>query len=319
MILAGDVGGTKVALALVEGSGDDLRIRRRDRFETAAHDGLGEIARSFLERGAERPDRAAFGIAAPVLGRSVEMTNVAWTVDADALAVELGVQRVELLNDVAAAALGADLVAPAGLEPLREGRPRGSTTALIAAGTGLGAAFIARGAGGPRVFAPRTPLEDDLLAFLRLRFPDHVSLERVVSGPGILAIYEFLRDSGREEEPGWLAERLASSDDRGDAISRTALDDEAPICRRTIDVFAACYGAAAGDLALAGLALAGVRLGGGIARDILPLLRSGPFLEAFDAKGRMRDLLADVPVHVVVDPDAPILGAASWATLAEAA
>lgn len=325
MILAGDVGGTKVALALLEPAGTGFRIGRRARFATADHDGLEAVARAFLDQGAERPDTAAFGVAAPVLDPPVRMTNLGWELDPDALAWSLGVERVELLNDVAATALGIDLLGPGSLEPLHEGRPRGPTTALVAAGTGLGAALLTGAGGRPRVlpgegghasFAPRSALDDELLAFLRARFPDHVGVERVVSGPGILAIYDFLRESGREEEPDWLADRLSAAGDRAEAISRAALAGEAGICRATMALFAGSYGAAAGDFALAGLALGGVRLSGGIARDILPLLRAGPFLEAFRAKGRMRPLLEDVPIHVVVDSDAPLLGAARRATLA---
>ena len=323
MILAGDVGGTKVALALVDPSGDGFRIHREARYETAAHDGLASVARAFLEGAEERPDVAAFGVAAPIVGDPVTMTNADWTLDREALADEIGVGRIELLNDVAAAALGVGLLGPGGLEPLHAGRPRGSTTLLVAAGTGLGAALLDETGGRPRVlpgegghqaFAPRRPLEDELLAFLRGRFPDHVSVERVVSGPGIPAIYHFLLESGREEEPAGLARRLAAAPDRAEAISGAALAGEGGICRATMEVFAGCYGSAAGDLALAGLALAGVRLSGGIARDILPILRAGPFLEAFRAKGRMRALLENVPVHVVVDPSAALLGAARWVT-----
>lgn len=328
MILAGDVGGTKVALALVEQVAGGFRIGRRARFETAEYGGLAAIARRFLAEAGARPEVAAFGVAAPIVGEAVEMTNTDWTLEAGALAEELGIGRVELLNDVAAAALGVELIGPEDLASLSEGAPRGSTAALVAAGTGLGTAFLVEtdagprilpGEGGHRAFAPRNALEDELLAFLRVRFPDHVSVERAVSGSGILAIYDFLKESGREEEPGWLADRLAAGGDRAETISRAALDGEAAICRATMEVFAGCYGSAAGDLALAGLSLRAVWLGGGIARDILPLLRAGPFLEAFRAKGRLGKLLEDVPVSVVLDPSAPLLGAARWATLADQA
>ena len=142
-----------------------------------------------------------------------------------------------------------------------------------------------------------------------------VELQRVVSGPGILSIYDFLRDTGRYEEPDWLAERLAAAEDRGVEISRSALAGDAAICAATLELFARCYGAVAGDFVLAALALGGVYLAGGIAPDILPVLRGGGFLEAFRAKGRMRELLAEVPVSVIVDPLAPLLGAARRATL----
>lgn len=328
MILAGDVGGTKVALALVEPSNvghgkGGFHIRREARFETSEYESLAAVLREFLA--GEPADAACFGVAAPILsGSPIEMTNLDWTLDEDRLAAEIGIERVSFINDLAATALGIDALHPDAFAALHEGAPRGDTAALIAAGTGLGMAILTSAGGSPQVmpsegghqaFAPRTDLESELLASLRRRHPDHVSVERVVSGPGIQAIYEFLKESGREEEPPWLAERLAASEDRSVEISRAALAGEAPICVAALETFAGCYGAAAGDLALAALALRGIYVGGGIAPDILPILRAGPFMDAFRAKGRMGDLLIDVPVFVLVDPLAPLLGAARWAAM----
>lgn len=323
MILAGDVGGTKVALALVEPGNGRFRVRREARFETSDYGNLAAVLREFL--GGEQADAACFGVAAPILhGSPIAMTNLDWTFDEDRLAEEIGIERVSFINDLEAAALGIDALDADGFAALHEGAPRGDTAALIAAGTGLGMAILTGEGGSPLVlpsegghqaFAPRTDLESELLAFLRGRHPEHVSAERVVSGPGIQAIYEFLKESGREEEPPWLAERLAVSEDLSVEISRAALAGETPICEAALDVFAGCYGAAAGDLALAALALRGIYVGGGIAPDILPFLGAGPFMDAFRAKGRMGDLLADVPVLVIVEPLAPLLGAARWATL----
>jgi glucokinase len=178
-----------------------------------------------------------------------------------------------------------------------------------------GSPLVLPSEGGHQTFAPQSDVEDALLAFLRSHHPEHVSAERVVSGPGIQSIYDFLRESGREEEPRWLAERLAAAEDRSVAISLAALAGESALCVSALDLFARCYGAVAGDFALATLALGGVYLAGGIAPDILPVLRAGSFLEGFRAKGRMRDLLAEVPISVIVDPLAPLLGAARKATL----
>lgn len=325
MILAGDVGGTKVALALVEHGEGGFRVLREARYPAEDFDGLVPVVETFLANGGERPDRACFGVAAPIVNQSVAMTNLDWKLDHGRLADAVGIPRVAIINDLVAATYGIDVLGPDGLEVLRDGEPRGVTAGLIAAGTGLGMAIFSEDADSPRVlpsegghqgFAPRNPLEDELLVFLRSRFPSHVSVERVVSGPGIEAIYAFLVESGRETEPAWLAERLAASADRSEEISTLALAGEAAICEAAMDTFVGCYGAAAGDLALAALALRGVYLGGGIAPATLPLLRDGGFLEAFAAKGRYRGLLEQVPIRVVLDLRAPLLGAARYATLA---
>ena len=324
MILAGDVGGTKVALALVEHGEGGFRILREERYATEDFDGLVSVVERFLADAGERPDRACLGVAAPIVDETAVMTNLDWELDGERISHATGIPRVMLINDLAAAAQGIDMLAPEGIETLSEGEPQGPTAALIAAGTGLGMAILTRiggqdavlsSEGGHQAFAPGTPLEEDLLAFLRGRFPDHVSVERVVSGNGIEAIYAFLRETGREEEPPWLAERLAASADRSEEISRIAISGEAAICEATMDAFMRCFGSAAGDLALTALALRGVYLAGGIAPAILPLLRDGRFLEAFRAKGRLRDLLERVPVAVVLDSQAPLLGAARRATL----
>jgi glucokinase len=324
VILAGDVGGTKVALALVEHGEAGFRIRSQERYATADFDALAPVVRTFLETTGARPDRACFGVAAPIADETVAMTNLDWELDESRLSGATGIPRVTLINDLAAAAWGIGALSADGVATLSEGEPHGSTTCLIAAGTGLGMAIVSRSAGreivlpsegGHQGFAPSDSLQEDLLSFLRVRFPDHVSVERVVSGDGIEAIYAFLRESGREAEPPWLAERMAASDDRSEEISRIALAGEAAICEAAMDVFVRCYASAAGDLVLMAMALGGVYLGGGIAPGTLPLLGDGRFLDAFRAKGRFRDLLERVPVKVVMDLGAPLLGAARRATL----
>ena len=322
MILAGDVGGTKVALAIVERRGDRFRVVREARYSTADFDGLEPVVRRFLAAGGERPERACFGVAGPVVDDPVTMTNLDWAIDRERLAKAIGVPRTEIINDVAAAAWGVDALGPDDLAALREGVARGPTAGLVAAGTGLGTAIVTEVGGRPLVlpsegghqgFAPRDDVEVELLAFLRSRFPGPVSVERVVSGPGIEEIYAFFLESGREAEPVWLAERLAAGADRSEEISKVALAGEAGICEATMRVFARCYGAAAGDFALAALALRAVYLGGGIAPAILPILRSRGFLEAFRGEGKPRELLDGVPVRVVLDQRAPLVGAARCA------
>lgn len=326
MILAGDVGGTKVALAMVERRGERFRIVREERYPTAAFDGLAPAVRRFLATGAERPERACFGVAGPIVDDPLTMTNLDWEIDRERLAEAIGIPGTVIINDLAAAAWGVGALEPDALATIREGESRGPTAGLVAAGTGLGTAILTEvegrqhvlpSEGGHQGFAPRGDLEEELLAFLRRRYPSHVSVERVVSGAGIEAIYDFLLESGREVEPAWLAERLAASADRSEEISKTALAGEAPICAAAMSAFARCYGAAAGDFVLAALALRAVYLGGGIAPAILPILRSGGFLEAFRGESRLRGLLDRVPVRVVLDSGAPLLGAARYATRAE--
>jgi glucokinase len=325
VILAGDVGGTKVALAIVERRGEGLRIVREERFPTAEFDGLAAVVRRFLAAGGERPDRACFGVAGPIVDDPVTMTNLDWEIDRDRLAEGIGIPATAIINDLAAAAWGVDVLESDAQETLQEGEERGPTACLVAAGTGLGTAILTEAGGRPHVlpsegghqgFAPRGAFEEELLAFLRARFPLHVSVERVVSGAGVEAIYGFLLESGREVEPAWLGERLAASADRSEEISRAALAGEAAICEATMDAFARCYGAAAGDFALASLALRAVFLGGGIAPAILPILRAGGFLEGFRGESRLRELLERVPVRVVLDTGLPLLGAARYATFA---
>lgn len=325
MILAGDIGGTKVNLALFERRGDGLERVREDRFSTARHAGLTAVVREFLERGGETVEQACFGVAGPVLGETIELTNAGWKVDRTALRAAIGVDHVEFLNDLEATAYGIDALAPDQLTTLVAGEERGPTRALIAAGTGLGMA-IATGAGesgrvlssegGHADFAPRGADQVALFEWLHERF-GHVSIERVVSGPGIHATYRFLVETGRAAEPAWLTERLAESEDPSAAISDAALAGDAPAAEAAMDLFVACYAAAAGNLVLTAMALGGLYVGGGIAPRILPLLeRDSAFARAFRDKGRLEEILAEVPVRVILEPRTALLGAARRALLA---
>ncbi|MGH7559233.1 MAG: glucokinase [Gemmatimonadota bacterium] len=329
LVLAGDVGGTKLNLGLARTRGEGVEVIAEERYESDDFDGLAAAVRSFLEeRGKDlsggRIEQACFGVAGPVLGERSVLTNLPWRLDEGTLERELGIEEILFLNDLEATAYGLSTLSEDGLSTLHPGRVRGSTRAVIAAGTGLGGAILSEVDGWPRAlptefghvdFAPRDDEEWALLAFLRARH-GRVSVERVVSGPGIVAIYEFLRDTGREKEPRWLAERLAGSDERGPVISEAALRSEAPICEAALARFVSAYGAAAGNLALSCLALGGIYVGGGIAPEILPALQDGTFRGAFRDKGRLRDLLTDVPIHVILEPRAALLGAAQRAIMA---
>lgn len=325
MILAGDVGGTKAILALAEHRDGGLEIVRERSYATREHAGLAAIVRAFLAEGGESVDRAALGLACPVVGGRCEMTNLGWTVERGALGDALGIERLAILNDLEATAYGIDDLPPDRIATVHAGVERSPTRALLAAGTGLGAAIATRIDGrllvlpteaGHVDYAPRTPDEVALMEWLRATH-GRVSFERVVSGPGLHAVYRFLRDTGRAEEPPWLAERIDGTGDPSAVISEVALEGGAEICERALGMFAAAYGAAAGNLALASLALGGVYLGGGIAPKILPALDGDGFVDAFVGKGRMEDLVADVPVRVILEPRTALIGAARYALLTD--
>lgn len=328
LVLAGDVGGTKINLALATTGADGVEILAEDRYESDEHDSLESVVRAFLEAHgalAGRPvERACFGVAGPVLGDEANLTNLPWSVDADELERDLGIGDTLFLNDLEATAYGLTTLPADRLATIHAGRSHGSTRAVIAAGTGLGAAILSDAGGQPRAlpteaghvdFAPRDDEEDALLEWLRSRH-GRVSLERVVSGPGLVAIYEFLRDTGRRDEPSWLAERLAATEHKGEVISSASLAGEAAICEEALARFVSAYGAAAGNLALSCLSLGGVYVGGGIAPDILPALLDGRFRGAFQDKGRLREILAHVPLQVILEPRAALLGAAQRALMA---
>jgi len=322
MLLAGDVGGTNLRLALYELAGGALVERRRARVPTRDVSGLVEAAAAFVggETGLEG---AAFGVAGPVRDGKAEGTNVAFAIDAAAIRDELGVPAV-VLNDLEANAWGIAELAPGDFEVLNRGEadPRGNG-ALISAGTGLGEAILFRtpsgfvpmpSEGGHASFAPRNDEEIELLRTLRLRH-GHVSWERVVSGPGLGTLYRFERQLSGAAEPEWLAREIAASGDAAPVVSRAALDETDPVCQRTLHRFVSLFGAEAGNLALKALATGGVWVGGGIAPKILPLLRDG-FFTAFTAKGRFAPVLARIPIRVVRNDSCAILGAARAAARA---
>jgi glucokinase len=316
-ILAGDVGGTKTNLGLFE-AGPPPRPLRLETLSSRAFGTFEDMLAAFLAAGGPAVAAAAFGIAGPVRGGVADPTNLAWTVDAARLSERLGLATVTLLNDLEATAWALDALGPDGAAVLLEGAPGASgNQAIIAAGTGLGEAMLLREGGrstpiaseaGHADFAPHTDLEIDLLRHLRKRF-GRASYERVLSGPGLLNVYEFLRDTGGGEEPRWLSEALAQGDPAA-VISRAAQEGRSETCVRALELFAGAYGAEAGNLALRALATGGVFLGGGIAPKILPWLRGEPFRRGFLDKGRLSRIVEATPVKVILDDRAALLGAA---------
>jgi glucokinase len=323
MLLAGDIGGTKTNLAFFEVEGERLKPVAAGTFSSREHASLDEIVRQFVSAHSLRVKYACFGIAGPVRHGRCEATNLAWVVDAHQLARELAIETITLINDLEANAYGIAVLEPKDFVVLNEGVPdEGGNAAVIAAGTGLGEAGLYwdgkqhrafAGEGGHADFAPRSALEIELLRYLLTQF-EHVSYERVLSGPGLYNIYKFLRDTGRGEEPAWLTEEICQHDPSA-AISQAALAGKCALCMQALDLFVALYGAKAGNLALTIMAAGGVFVGGGIAPKILEKLTDGTFMAAFTAKGRLKPVLEAMPVRVILNDKTALLGAARCAYL----
>ena len=321
MILAGDVGGTKTHLALYEpGSSVRAPVLER-RLPSREYATLEALVRDFLAGAPELPGRAVLGIAGPVVEQQIEATNLPWRIGAAALSAELGGAPVLLINDLETTAWGLPLLDGEEIETLHTGTPRPGNRALIAAGTGLGEALLiwdgetwrpCASEGGHTDFAPRDALEDELLLWLRARH-GRVSYERILSGPGLANLYRFFAATGRGSASPDIAARFEAAVDPAAVVSGAALDGSCGRARLALERFVSIYGAEAGNLALKALAVNGIFLGGGIAPRILPLLRSGGFLEALHDKGRMGPVLARIPVTVLCDDRAALWGAARLA------
>jgi glucokinase len=323
VILAGDIGATNTRLAWFEVSNGALVPGVARTYPSRQQASLDAIVATFLTEVPGRIRQACLGIAGPVREGRVEATNLPWVVDARSLARGLGLDRVLLVNDLEANAWGLAVLPDADFAELQPGRaaPTGNA-AVVSAGTGLGEAGLVwdgrrhrpvASEGGHADWAPQDELQMALWRFLRAEV-GHVSVERVLSGPGLHNIYRFLRDGQGLAEPGWLTEALRS-EEPAPLISRVGLAGQAEICVRALGLFVAIYGAEAGNLGLRLLATAGVYLGGGIAPRILQALRSPGFLDAFAGKGRLRPLLEEIPVRVVLNDQAALVGAARRAAL----
>lgn len=321
MILAGDIGGTHTRIALFEETAGKLSMSLERIYPSRDHKGLDEILSLFLSDQQASIDRVCFGVAGPVIHDQVSTPNLPWVVEAVKLAHEIGVPQVSLINDLMAHASGVDDLAEEEFVALNKMDRQAGNAALIAAGTGLGEAGIYWDGvrrwpfpceGGHCDFAPRNDLEIALLEYL-LKKLGRISYERVLSGQGLKNIYDFLRDSGRAEEPLWLRQELASAADPVAVISQNGLLGKAGICELALDVFVSVYGAEAGNLALKIMATGGVFVSGGIAAKILARLGSGAFLQAFVAKGRLQPVLERIPVKVIVNDRVGLIGAARYA------
>lgn len=316
-LLAGDIGGTKTLLRVNTAEG----VLQKS-YPSAGHAGLAEMLDEFLrEAGNMRISAACFALAGPVSGRQVQLTNLPWQVDADAIAARFAIPRVMLINDFEAVGHGIAALQAGDMFTLQAGEPQSQGARLVVgAGTGLGVAWLtwAHGRyvvhpseGGHMDFAPADELQHQLLVYLQQRY-GHVSYERIVSGPGLYAIFEFLRDSRHAAPSAHLIAAMAEGDAAA-AITQSALHEDEIIARMALDLFVSIYGAFTGNLALAALPRGGIFVAGGIAAKIVPALRHGSFMRAFRDKGRYVDLLETLPLHIITNPTVGLLGAAGLA------
>jgi glucokinase len=316
MLLAGDIGGTKTLLGLFDEARPRPRLITRRSYETNAYDSFGAILDVFKhDVGNSFPmSAAAAGVAGPVIGDRAALTNIDWDISSAEIAERCSTKRVRLLNDLEAMANSVEVLTPDELVVLQEGVPRADGNAVaIAAGTGLGEAYLHRvngrlrpvaSEGGHADWAARTDPEIGLLSMLRSEY-GRAEVEHVLSGPGLRNIHRFTHH-GQDCD----AVRGVPPDEAPAAISKAALEGTCPSCVEALSMFVSAYGAEAGNLALCGVATAGVYVGGGIAPKILPALQDGRFIEAFSVKGVMTELLSKMPVKVIVNSEAGLLGAA---------
>ena len=323
MILAGDIGGTNTRIALFREDAGRLHMAVDRIYPSRQHKGLEEIVSLFIKSEHANVERACFGVAGPVLDGQARISNLAWTVDAASLAKVLGLDKVRLINDLAAHASGIDGLQPEDLIPLNRAEPVEGNAALIAPGTGLGEAGLFwngkhrvpfASEGGHADFAPRNDLEIALHKYLRGKY-GRVSYERVLSGPGLKNVYDFLLDSGLEQEPADLRDELKDASEPQAVISHYGVAGKYPICERALEICVGVCGAEAGNLALRFLAVAGVFLSGGVSIKILPKLQEPLFMQAFLDKGRLRPLLEKIPINVVTNEAVGLIGAAHYAWL----
>ena len=320
MILAGDVGGTKVHLALYDFSDGKLTYTRDNQYPARNYSGLEEIVKEFL--GTNEATAACFGVPGPVRAGRLRLTNLPWTLDSRELSTDLRIQHVFLINDLEANGYGVAELSSDQIYTLSEGDPgQLGNRALIAAGTGLGEGILAWNGrmhvpypseGGHTDFGPRTEDEIELLRFLKRKYNGRVSYERVVSGMGLTNIYEFLRDDRGMEEPKWLADEIAAVHDPNSVITQMALSAKSELCSKALDMLVSIYGAEAGNLALKVLSVGGLYVGGGIAPRILEKLKDGTFMKAFVDKGRLSQLLINMPVRIILESRAALMGAAAY-------
>jgi glucokinase len=321
MLLAGDIGATKTTLGIFSPDWGPRDPLQQATFPSGRYRSLEALVTEFLKGVSDPVTTASFGVAGPVIEGRATITNLPWRMDERELATGLGLQSVRLLNDLVAIACGLHRLGATDLHSINAGQavPQGSI-AVIAPGTGLGEAFlvwdgahyrVCASEGGHADFAPADEHQTKLLLYLQKQY-GHVSFERVCSGLGLPNIYAYLRDSGFASEPEWLANKLSESADPTRVIVAEALEPEegAELCRATLEMFVSILASEAGNLTLKILATGGVYLGGGIPPRILSLIDSNQFMAIFADKGRFSEMLHQVPVHIILNPEIALFGAA---------
>jgi glucokinase len=322
MLLAGDIGGTKTDLAIYSiEAGPDAPLAETE-VHSADYGSLEAIASEFLTKVNRHVDRACFAVAGPVISGRAKITNLPWMIDESTVAKELNLEHIHLLNDLEAIAFAIPRLRPNDMHTLNAGTPiQGGAIGVIAPGTGLGESFLTwdgsryiahSSEGGHASYAPTDETQIGLLAYLLKRF-DHVSYEQVCSGIGIPHIYEYLRSSGYASERPEVAEAIGAAHDPSPIIIKFALDSAHPsaLCAATLDILVSILGDEASNLALKVLATGGIYLAGGVATHVLPALKGQRFMQSFTRKGRFAELMARLPIHVIVTR-AALIGAASY-------
>ena len=323
MILAGDIGGTNARLAYFQPQNGRFQLVSERVFPSRDHQGLGEIVTRFVDESGTRPEAACFGIAGPVRNGRVETSNLPWVIEQSVLANQIHLAATLLINDLEASAWGIGALAIEDLVTLNPGAGSvAGNQSVVAPGTGLGEAglfwdgsrhHVFACEGGHTDFAPRGELQIELLRFLAAKF-GHVSYERILSGPGLVNVYEFLCASGCGKESAELSAAMEAGDPAA-AISQAALGGKDSLAGKALDLWIAVYGAETSNLGLKIMSTGGLFLAGGISPKILPKLKGSLFMEAFLDKGRMRPLVEAMPVHVVTNEKAGLLGAARCAAV----
>ena len=323
MILAGDIGGTKVNLALYELENNELKIMASKQFASKDFTRFSDLVDAFKElTSITKVEAACFGIAGPIINERCRTTNLPWDIKASDLKEQLNTNHVKLLNDLESTAYGMLYLKDEEFVSLNPtGRKTKGNIAVIAAGTGLGegvlfwdgSAYHPIGTeGGHTDFAPISSQQDELLTWLRRRYPGHVSYERIVSGAGLYTLYEFLFETGFASEPQAML-NINEDEDKSAMVSHCALIQKDPLCMEALRLFAEIYAAEAGNLALKSMSLGGVYIGGGIAPKIMPVIKSEYFLNAFASKGRFEEMLRGIEVKVSLNQETALLGAARFA------
>jgi glucokinase len=328
MILAGDIGATRTRMAAFQAEANKLALVVEKTYKSQEHSGIAEIISAFVKTEGIPVHTACFGVAGPVRSGRSKISNLPWTIDSRELAAQLRLNSVGLINDLEAYAYGIDALESKDFVTLSEGigDDAEGNRVVIAARTGLGVAGLYWDGfrhhpfpceGGHSDFAPKSDLEAELAHYLREKH-EHVSCERILSGPGLKNIYEFLRDTRKADEPDWLKQQMSQAPDQPALISKLALEKQAAICDQALDMFVGVYGSETGNCALNFLATGGVFVGGNIAAKIAPRMQEAIFMNSFLNKGRMRSLLADMPVKIVLNDNCGIIGAARYTLIQKA-